>query len=216
MEECFGSEVSLIFGCFSAPQLICLLKEHVQQKQKEGTPQTLPWCARCCLFGSSADAMLFSRMWCLTGEHPGKKGCWKIAVASTVATDGASNLSLGENQICYSSQLFGRSLLGYISTDVCTVLWPSNIYARFLWFSSLLCFRATAVCSNAQQRFCRLWAEKAKNCNILKFETPFSFHTCICIYCVISHPSFLSPALCSLQKPLLQILFSPGHHWLLS
>lgn len=139
-------------------------------------------CSLLCLFDSSADAMLFSRTWCLAGEQPGKKGCWKIAVAATVATDGASNLSLGEYQICYSSQLFGGSLLGYVSSDVCTVLWPGNVYARFLWFSSLLCFRATAVCSNAQQRFCRLWAGAAKKCNVLKFETTCSFHRHVCIY----------------------------------
>lgn len=123
--DCFVSEVGQIFGCFSPPRLICLPRQHVQQKQEEGPPQTFPWCAHCCLFGSSADAMLFSRTWCLAGEHPGEKGCWKIAVAATVATDGASNLSLGEYQICYSSQLFGGSLLGYVSSDVCTVLWPA-------------------------------------------------------------------------------------------
>lgn len=89
--ECFISEDSLIFPCFSVPWLICLLKQLVQQKQEEGTHQTFPWCAHCCLSGSSVDAMLSFGMCRLAGEHPGKKGRWKIATAAMVAIDGPSN-----------------------------------------------------------------------------------------------------------------------------
>lgn len=181
VEECLSSEVSLVFGCFSVPWLICLLKQLVQQKQEEGTPQTFPWCAPCCLSGSSVDAMLSFRMCCLAGEHPGKKGQWKIAIAAMVAIDGASNLSLGEYEICCSSQLFWWLLLSYVSGDVCTVLRPNIVRARFLWFSLWFCFRVTAVCSNAHQRFCRLWVGAAKKCKVLNFE-PCSFHGAVCIY----------------------------------
>lgn len=89
------------------------------KSKRKGPPQTFPWCVHCCVSGSSVDVMLCFRMCCLAGEHPGKKRQWKIAIAGMAAIDGASNLSLGKYEICCSSQLFGGSLLSYISSDVC-------------------------------------------------------------------------------------------------
>lgn len=91
-----------------------------------------------------------------------KVGEKKIAVAETVATDGPIDFSPGEYQICFSAQLVCGSLLGYVSSSVCILLRLCNVYARPLWFSSLLSFGAAATHPNTRQRFCRLPGGMAK------------------------------------------------------
>lgn len=153
--------------------------------------------------------MPFSGRWCLDGDHPGQIGCWKIAVAATVATGGASNLSLGEYQICYSSQLFGGSLLCYVSSDVCTVLWPAmytpdssgspHCFALEQQQHAQMLSRGFADSEQAQpKKYPEVW-------NNL-FISGTRMHS----YCVISHHSALAPSIRSHQKPLLEILLSPG------
>lgn len=58
--------------------------------------------------------------------------------------------------------------------------------------------------------------EQPKNVTSYSWKNLSVSQTYMHIYCIISHDAALAPSVCCHQKPLLEILFSPGHHWLLS